>query len=301
MSTGFQGIQGPTGMQGIQGIQGSVGPQGIQGEQGVQGNVGLQGLQGEIGPTGPQGIQGQQGIQGPPSGYTGSPGTNSLWSVDNSQNMYFTVPSNATGVGINTNPKYTLDISGNINVSKTSYMSSISERINNVTGSSNVYILNASLGSIFYLSTAPTSNITLQIYNISSITDAGHTFVISVIYNGTSANFYANSVNVTNSSNAGTGTSYIPKFTSIPSISNISNNAYFNIIAPSLIDNPINHHASDNIQFVDENIITHPVFLIRIPSIRTKHYSKNYYFNNRIRKLARSRTFQKWILKGFKK
>jgi hypothetical protein len=223
---GQQGIQGPTGMQGPQGFQGPQGSQGIPGQQGIQGNVGLQGLKGDIGPTGPQGIQGQQGIQGvqgPASGYTGQAGTNSLWTVDNSQNMYFTVSSTAKGVGINTTPKYTLDISGNLNISKTSYMSAISERINSVTGSSNVYILNASLGSIFYLSTAPTANMTLQIYNIPSITDAGHTFVISVIYNGISANFYTDTVNITNTSSAGTGTNYILQFTSTPNISNIGN------------------------------------------------------------------------------
>jgi len=223
-SNGTQGIQGPTGMQGSTGIQGPVGQQGIQGQQGVQGNVGLRGLQGEIGPTGPQGIQGQQGIQGPPSGYTGAAGTSSLWSTDNSQNMYFTVPSTAIGVGINnTNPKYTLDISGNINVSKTSYVSAISERINIVSSSSNIYMLNASLGSIFYLSTPPTANMTLQIYNIPSITDTGHTYVFSVIYNGVFANYYGNSVNITTNSSAGTGgTNYTPKFTSVPNLSSIS-------------------------------------------------------------------------------
>ena len=227
MSTGgFQEIQGPTGMQGATGMQGVMGQQGIPGQTGAQGNVGLQGIQGEIGPTGPQGIQGQQGIQGiqgPASGYTGPAGTSSLWSTDNSQNMFFNVSSTAIGVGINTNPRYTLDISGNLNISKTSYVAAISERINTVTSSSNVYELNASLGSIFYLSNIPSGNMTLQIYNIPSITDAGHSFVVSVIYNGNFTSYYGNSVNITSSNTAGTGTNYTPKLTNVPSLSSISN------------------------------------------------------------------------------
>lgn len=224
MSTGNQGIQGPQGIQGSTGIQGPIGPQGIQGPTGVQGNVGLQGIQGNIGPTGPQGIQGQQGIQGvqgPASGYTGSAGTNSLWSVDPSQNMYFMVSNTATGVGINTIPGYSLDISGSLNVSKTSYVSAISEKINTVNGTSNVYNINVSLGSIFYLSTVPTANMTFQLYNIPSITDASHSYVVSMIYKGTLSNFYGNSVNISNTT-AGSGVTYIPKFTSIPNISSIS-------------------------------------------------------------------------------
>lgn len=232
MSSGIQGIEGPTGTQGPQGIQGPIGPQGIQGIQGEQGNVGQQGIQGEIGPTGSQGIQGQQGIQGvqgPASGFTGAAGSNSLWNPDSSNNMSFFVPNTAIGVGINTNPKYTLDISGSLNVSKTSYLSAISEKINSVSGSSNVYVLNAALGSIFHLSTIPTANMTFQIHNLPSITDASRSYVFSVIYNGTLSNFYGNSVNIANSSGPGTGTingvisNYIPKFTTMPSVSNVGN------------------------------------------------------------------------------
>lgn len=211
-----------------QGIQGPIGPQGIQGPTGEQGNVGLQGIQGNIGPTGPQGIQGQQGIQGvqgPASGYTGSAGSNSLWSIDSSQNMYFINNSVSSSVGINTipNPEYALDISGSLNVSKTSYVSAISEKINTVMGTSNVYNINVSLGSIFYLSTVPTANMTFQLYNIPSIKDSSHSYVVSVIYKGTSSNFYGNSVNISANTTPGTGTTYIPKFTSSPNISSINN------------------------------------------------------------------------------
>lgn len=228
---GNQGIQGIQGIQGVTGMQGPKGDQGIQGNTGPQGNAGIQGDQGPIGATGPQGIQGQQGIQGVDglnTGYTGPAGSNSLWSNDTSNNMFYFIPSTATGVGINTNPNYALDISGNLNISNTSFVSCISEKINTISGSSNVYQLNASLGSIFYLYPTPTANMTLQIYNIPNIRDSSRSYVFSVIYNGTLANFYANSVNIASSSGPNTGTinsvvaNYIPKFTTTPSVSNIS-------------------------------------------------------------------------------
>ena len=227
--TGPQGLQGPTGLQGPQGIQGSVGPQGIQGSQGVQGNIGATGPQGIMGPTGSQGIQGLQGIQGvagpqgPASGLTGPTGSNSLW-LTNNGNMYFT-PTGSNGVGINTSaPAYTLDVSGTFNVSKTSYLSNISEKLITVAAAStNTYNLDFSQSSVFYLSTTPTGLMTFNLYNLPSVIDASHSFVCSVIYKGPGGNYYGSNVYVSSNNTPGSGgINYSPKFTSTPSIASIT-------------------------------------------------------------------------------
>jgi hypothetical protein len=135
--------------------------------------------------------------------------------------MYFVPPAGATGVGINnTTPAYPLDVSGSVNITKTSFVTNISEKIISVTGSSNAYTLDYSVGSIFYLSTAPTAAMTINIRNVPSITDTTHSYVLSIIYNGTAANNYATTVNV--STNTSAGTTYTPKFTSTPSITAIT-------------------------------------------------------------------------------
>ena len=219
--TGAQGIQGPTGIQGSTGIQGQAGSQGGQGVTGPQGFIGPTGPQGYIGSTGPQGafgVTGPQGVQGP-QGYAYA--YTSLWTT-NGSNMYFVPPAGGTGVGINnTTPAYPLDVSGSMNITKTSFVTNISEKIISVTGSSNVYTLDYSLGSIFYLSTAPTAAMTINIRNVPSITDTTHSYVLSIIYNGTAANYYASIVNI--STNTSSGTTYNPiKFTSTPSITAIT-------------------------------------------------------------------------------
>lgn len=218
--TGSQGIQGPTGIQGLTGTQGQAGIQGIQGNTGPQGVLGPTGPQGLVGSTGPQGIvgvTGPQGVQGP-QGYAYA--YSSLWTT-NGSNMYFVQPSGGTGVGINTTtPAYPLDVSGSVNITKTSFVTNISEKIISVTGSSNAYTLDYSAGSIFYLSTAPTAAMTINVRNVPSITDTTHSYVLSIIYNGTAANYYATSVNV--STTTSTGTTYTPKFTSTPSITAIT-------------------------------------------------------------------------------
>ena len=244
---GIQGITGPQGIQGIQGIQGQQGFQGQAGSQGVQGNTGPQGVlgstgpQGYIGPTGPQGpygntgaqgIPGPQGLQGPNSGLTGPTGSNSLW-ISNTGNMYFIPSSGSTGVGINTNtPKYTLDISGSLNVSsianivRTIYLSNISENIYNAvySGTANTYNLDYAQSSIFFISNSPSATglMTYNLFNLPTITDPSHSIIVSVIYKGTGSNYYANSVNVSTTT-AGSGTPFVPSFTSTPSIASIPN------------------------------------------------------------------------------
>ena len=218
--TGPQGIQGTSGLQGLTGIQGQAGLQGPQGNTGPQGILGPTGPLGWVGPTGPQGIDGvtgPQGVQGP-QGYAYS--YTSLWTT-NGSNMYFTPPAGATGVGINTTtPAYPLDVSGSVNITKTSFVTNISEKIIAVTGSTNTYTVDYSKGSIFYLSTVPTGVMTIKVQNVPSITDTTHSYVLSIIYNGTSANNYATTVFV--STNTSNGTSYQPKFTSTPSITAIT-------------------------------------------------------------------------------
>lgn len=226
---GIQGLQGITGAQGIQGSTGIQGPTGIQGQAGSQGSQGVTGPQGYIGPTGPQGYVGPTGLQGVigvtgPQGVQGPQGYaysyTSLW-ITNGSNMYFVPPAGGTGVGINNaTPAFPLDVSGSMNISKTSFVTNISEKIISVTGTSNAYTLDYSNGSIFYLSTAPTAAMTINIRNVPSITDNTRSYVLSIIYNGTAANYYATSVNV--STNASAGTTYTPKFTSTPSITAIT-------------------------------------------------------------------------------
>jgi len=252
--TGPQGLPGPAGIQGPDGIQGPVGPQGLRGQDGPQGILGSTGPQGIIGPTGAQGvpgqqgIQGMQGIQGPASGLTGPTGSSSLW-ITNAGNMYYSPTGNTGRVGINNaNPAYTLDVSGtlnvvgtanfntitsisgsidNFNVNKISYLCNISEKLITVAVSAtpNRYHLDFSQSSVFYLSSAPTANMTFYIYNIPSVIDASHSYVLSVIYKGTSANFYGSSVNITSTNTPGSGTpaSITPKFTNTPSVASITN------------------------------------------------------------------------------
>ena len=216
---GPQGIRGEQGIQGVTGTQGPVGPQGIgkTGPQGIQGYTGPQGI-GVTGPQGVQGVQGEQGIQGE-QGYAYA--YTSLWTT-NGSNMYFTPPTSSAGVGINTiNPAYPLDVSGSVNISKTSFVTNISEKIITVTGSSNVYNLDYSKGSIFYLSTAPTADMSINIQNVPSVTDTTHSYMLTIIYNGTYSNSCAKTVNISTSTNS--GSRYTPRFSSIPSITNITN------------------------------------------------------------------------------
>ena len=136
--------------------------------------------------------------------------------------MYFVPPTGGTGVGINNeNPAYPLDVSGSLNVTNTSFVTNISEKIITTSGSSNVYALDYSKGSVFYLSTAPTGEMTFQIYNMPSVTDSTRSYIVSVIYKGTSTNNYATTVNVSTTT-AGAGSNYTPKFTATPSIGSIS-------------------------------------------------------------------------------
>lgn len=222
---GITGITGPTGDQGINGFQGRpvYGPSGFSG---IFGMDGMQGFYGPIGPTGPTGLRGLTGMQGAdgyqgPIGSTGAAyATTANWITDG-KNMYSNQTSN---IGINnTNPGYLLDISGNVNFSKITYVTNMCEFINTITAvSTNTYNVNYANGSMFFLSTAPTSTMRVNIFNLPSLTDTTRSYIINLIYKGTSANNYVNLVNVTNTSTPGAGASITPKFLQTIYISSIT-------------------------------------------------------------------------------
>ena len=111
-----QGITGPTGTIGPTGAIGPIGYTGETGETGTTGPTGYTGVQGATGPTGGIGPTGETG----PTGYTGPTGETgpSLWTVVNNVDMCYI--SGNVGVG-QQNPQYTLDVSGNANISNTLY------------------------------------------------------------------------------------------------------------------------------------------------------------------------------------
>jgi hypothetical protein len=114
-NTGMSGDIGPTGPMGHTGITGPAGNIGMSGEIGPTGPTGNAGTTGETGNTGQTGPTGQTGITGTagPTGPTGDIGPN-LWNASQSA-IYYT--NGNIGIGL-TNPSYTLDISGNVNISK---------------------------------------------------------------------------------------------------------------------------------------------------------------------------------------
>jgi hypothetical protein len=119
-------------------------------------------------------------------------------------------------------------VTSSANISKTIYLSNISEKINNAifsgTTSPYTYNLDYSQSSVFYISKTPstTGMMAFNLFNLPTTIDSSHSIIVSVIYNGTGNNYYANSVNVSNSSTPGSGTSYTPKFTVTPNISAIT-------------------------------------------------------------------------------
>jgi hypothetical protein len=123
----------------------------------------------------------------------------------------------------------TLDVSGSMAVSQISYVSNISEKVVspvlNSGTTTNLYNLNYSQGSIFYLQqpTDASGTITCNLLNLPSLTNPFQTYVVSTIVRGTSGpNCYCANVYVTTQSTATGGFYYTPKFNSTPSVSNIT-------------------------------------------------------------------------------
>jgi len=233
---GPQGIAGPTGIQGIDGFQSSIsnlGPFGDSGLYGMDGPLGIAGPMGPTGPTGQQGLSGDIGMDGPQGvqGITGSAAAYTKNWITYGTNTYST---NSGNIGINkTNPAYTIDVSGSLNISKITYVTNMSEQIITLTAvSTNTYNIDYSRGSLFFLSTTPTSRMTVNVFNLPSLTDTTRSYVLNFIYKGTSANNYVNSVNVTKTSTPGSGGSNItPKFLQTIYISSVtSSNLIFQTV-----------------------------------------------------------------------
>lgn len=223
---GQQGISGPTGIQGMDGFQGYpyLGLLGNSGLYGMDGPLGIAGSKGSTGPTGQQGLRGATGMDGPQGvqGVTGSAYAYTKNWITYGTNTYST---NTGNIGINkTNPAYTIDVSGGLNISKITYVTNMCEFITTLTAAStNTYNIDYSRGSMFFLSTAPTSTMTVRIFNLPSLTDTTRSYILNFIYRGTSANNYVNSVNVTRTSTPGSGASNItPKFLQTVYISSIT-------------------------------------------------------------------------------
>jgi hypothetical protein len=109
--TGYTGYTGATGHSGITGVTGITGPTGYTGATGETGATGVTGITGTTGATGATGATGITGATGP-TGDRGDTGI-SVWNVNGNQ-MYYT--SGNVGIGTQS-PSYTLDISGDVNVS----------------------------------------------------------------------------------------------------------------------------------------------------------------------------------------
>ena len=252
---GILGNTGLTGTAGIYGEQGSTGYTGIlgpYGEQGMDGPQGEPGTTGPVGPTGQRGPIGMQGIDGPegPIGMTGFAfASTANWTTPNDKNTYST--GGNIGIGVS-NPVYLLDVNGTVNISKISYVTNMCEYINTLTASAtNVYNINYATGSLFFLSTAPTANMTVKIYNLPSITDTTRSYIVNFIYKGTGQNYYVNAVNVTSASTPSAGATTTPKFLQTVYVSSITSSnlifqtvVYFYLGTTSYIVSSVNGYAS---------------------------------------------------------
>lgn len=163
---------------------------------------------------------------------TGGP-SESLW-ITNGKSIYFT-PETGAGVSIGkTTAVQTLDISGSFSVSKTSFLSTISEKVLVATDmSDNTYTFDYSQGGIYFLSGGHTNTKTLglKINNMPNLSQSpSHTYSINVIMKGSSSTFsYADKIQVSDSSS--NYIEIIPRFPSnkadtISSLANITSSDY---------------------------------------------------------------------------
>ena len=172
------GPAGPTGKIGMTGLTGNTGPYGITGNTGSTGTTGITGTRGQTGPTG---ITGDTGCTGP----------NPFFVVTNANNLYDIYTPSSVGVGMNTGPNYTLDVSGDVNILNFTRTNKITEKIvNNCAVSTGGVTIDYNLGSIFYVSQANvnvvgfntnTSVFSLNILNVNTGNDTYRTFVVSLI------------------------------------------------------------------------------------------------------------------------
>jgi hypothetical protein len=180
------GSTGPTGMTGMMGYTGDTGPTGV---------TGWTGWTGMTGPTGPQ-----------------------TWSTNGDGSIYY-MDRVAIGKSSSTTTS-TLDISGQLTVSETSFLSTVSEKIRTQDASGvNTYTVDYKDAGLFYIrSLNAGSTATLNVRNVPSLTDSSGSYIVSAIMKGnSSANCYVGSVNLSTDSNA--GTTYTPTFVIAPEVS----------------------------------------------------------------------------------
>jgi len=186
-----------------------MGSTGFTGKGGETGPTGVMGTIGAMGPVGSMGSTGSTGS----TGMTGAIG-NSIFQFTNANDIFYSDGNVSIGK--------TLSITEDLNVTRTSYLNTISETITSVTGTSNVFPINFNNSGVFYLSNIITSTpISLLIQNIPSLTNTNKSYIISVIMKGNDTDTcYVGNVNL--STNTSLGTYMTPKFASIPSVASAS-------------------------------------------------------------------------------
>ena len=183
----FLGVPGEKGDQGVQGEQGATGPNsgftGATGAQGAQGVAGPQGVTGFTGFTGYTGFTGRPGPQGE-IGSNGTNGTNGVDGIDGSNGSIDSPVENS------------IVFNENVTVKGISFTDRISESTlsSSVVVSGNELFLDYSLGSIFYVSGAISSNLTVYVENVPTDVDKTYTLTFLMPFSGGSTRFFANAM-----------------------------------------------------------------------------------------------------------
>ncbi len=244
--TGPTGPQGPIGGQGPTGLNGNqyTGPTGPAGENGLQGD---DGTTGEQGPTGSslwtqQGAStisytdGNVGIGTNEPIYTldvsGSINVSDTIYTNSLQTNVFTSSgpfgigieptndldvsgsvrvSNFVGIGM-TNPQYSLDVSGNMNISGILSTKSFNQDLVPVTVVDDTITLDYTLGNTFYLLFPPTNDFSCSVINIP--TNANGIINMTLISDTTVNKVYSSTVYVSDSGTQ--GNSVVPSFNDNP-------------------------------------------------------------------------------------
>lgn len=108
------------------------------------------------------------------SGITSS----SLTSLGTVSSLQATSP-NFSGTAVFTSGNFTLDSSGNVGVTGTLSLKGIREEVVDSTHSSNVYTCNYASGAVFYSTSSPSSNFTVNFTNVP--TDNGKAVTVSLV------------------------------------------------------------------------------------------------------------------------
>tara|TARA_A100001388_G_C28696399_1_gene463913 strand:- start:41 stop:925 length:885 start_codon:yes stop_codon:yes gene_type:complete len=190
-----------------------IGPTGFTGSTGPTGTTGPTGCTGDTGPTG---MTGWTGV----TGSTGCTGP-SFFEVNEDETIYYLKD---VGIG-KSQPTKALDISGSLQVSNTTFVSTVSEKIESRTAdTTNVYTVDYKDAGLFYIrDLSSVSTATLKVRNVPSLTDTSGSYIISTIMKGNeSENCYVGSINLSTDNND--GITYDPKFISPPEVSSATAN-----------------------------------------------------------------------------